>query len=615
MVMKFVKHIPSRLLLCLVCLVQSGVADESRPDAQDHVGPLELPDIVRYEQLPTRLLLRQEFARAEVTEIVPESYVQFFTRLLDGDYDNELHRDVAQCLERVGRLKLAKPETYVDSLKSRLKTSDSRIVTRACAIALAAANHPESAEDLARFCQPDNEIVCAHAEPKIAEWDSAILLETWRTRINNPATFSDQLVILACQCLSKINDTPSAEALISLATDETIQFPVRQAAADAVGKIDPAKAAALSEKLASGKILQRLLAVTLLKNAASAQARSRLADLCDDPENATAAIAWHALAQLDNSLLTKKLEQGITHPEPNVRKIAVKILKDVPSKQHNTWLNELLRDAHIEVRNLARSALSDVATANPKMRQQIVNSAGRNLTDSLSNWQQIEQSLILLGQMRHPDFQTDCISLLTHPRNEVMVSAAWLLHLMPREPLAKEITAIAYQQFETIKKNRQSWAVKDPARLNAFSHQLKFLFHVAGYQRQKQIRDLADEMFSKSAPTIVETRSAGLWALGMAYANTDDKDLQKKWANRLHDDNAMEPEWDMVKAASALSLGIQGMESSIEILELAHKKYGIEGEIGLAVSSSLRMFGKNPPTPKKLPLNKIGNWPVSPFSN
>lgn len=614
--MVFAKRIQLGVLLCLGCFGQTSVADETHADAHDYVGPFKIPAVVRYKKLPARLLLlRSEFAGTEVTEILPDSYIRLFTRLLDGDYDNELHRDAAQSLERVGRLKLARPESYVQSLRNRLKTSDSRIVTRACAIALAAANHPESAEDLAAVCLPNNEVVCTHVEPRLAEWDSRLLLDTWKARISHPDSFSNQLVILACQCLARVNDTASTETLLGIAKNELVQFPVRQAAAEAAGQLDSTRAARLAKTMASGEVLQRMLAVRLLQNTTSPDGLSQLADLCDASENAIAAIAWNSLEQLDNRLLTSKLEQSITHAEPNVRKVAVRVLKDIPSEQHNKWLNQLLRDSHIEVRNFARAALHDVATNMPTLRQQIVDSAGRNIADSLSNWQQIEQSLILLGQQRHPDFQADCIPLLTHPRNEVMVSAAWLLHVMPREELAEEIMAITYQQFEVVKKNHQKWSYTKPARLEALSHEVKFLFLVAGYQRKKEIRKLADEMFSKSAPTLPETRAAGLWALGMALADTPNEALQKKWAARLHDDSPMAPEWDVVKAASALSLGLQGMENSVEILKSAHEKYGIESEFGMAVSTSLRMFGQDPPSPPKPEPKIIGNWPVSPLSD
>lgn len=613
--MEFAKRIQLCVLLGLVCYVPTSVADEARKDTQDHAGPLRIPSVVRYTNLPTRLLLRSEFVEPEITEILPDSYIVFFNKLLDGDYDSELHRDAAQSLERVGRQRLAKPETYVQSLRNRLNNSDSRVVTRACAIALAAANQPKTAEDLAAFCLPNNEVICAHVEPRLAQWNSKALLETWQARINAPDKFSDQLLILACQCLAEINDSTSTETLIALAANELIQFPVRHAAAEGAGRLDPAKAAELAKSLASGKILQRLLAAALLKNATSAQARLQLDELCDDPENAIAAIAWDYLENLDNKLLATKLERGIVHPEPNVRKVAIRVLNKIPSEQHSSWLNELLRDEHIEVRNLARSALHDLATNQPSLRQQIVDSAGRNLADSLSNWQQIEQSLILLGQQRHPDFQADCIPLLTHPRNEILVSAAWLLHLMPRSELADEVINIANQQFETLKEKTADWSISDPARLEALSHGLKYLFHVAGYERRKNVRDLASEMFSKSAPTLPETRAAGLWALGMAFSDSADADMQKRWAARLHDDSMVNPEMDVVKAASALSLGLQGIESSIPILELAHEKYSVEGEIGLSVSTSLRMFGKNPPSPPERQPRVIGNWPVSPLLN
>ena len=600
-----------KTFLLVVLLLSFGVttyvaADE---DNQDYAGPLELPEIARYHSLPTRLFMRPEFQEVKVAEILPVEFVEVFARVLDGDYDTGLHRDAAQSLERVSRENLGKKDLYLPSLRGRLKTSESRIVLSACALALVAADDRESAEALATLCRPDNEVLCGHIEPRLAEWQSQLLQSVWRERLRLSREHTVQLMILACQGLAKINDTESVEPLMALLQNDREKFPIRKAAAAAIAELDQTQAAETAAHFATGSTSNRLLAVTLLATAEQPDALALLSQLCDDSQNAIAAVAWDYLEKRDRQRLVNKLTKAIGHSEPNVRKVAVRVMRQVTSDLHSDLLNQLLNDEHIFVRNHAREALCHVASIQPELKSRIVENAGSVLADPESTWQSVEQSLLVLGMLRHPDYQELCVPLLSHSRNEVLATAGWLLHLMPRPELAEPIVQMANQQFEF---NATKATGENSDQCMAISNQLMYLFHHSAYTGRTDIRDVASEMFSKSVLQYPETRAAGIWALATVFAGENDEELRGKFSERLHDDNPSDPESLTVKQAAALSLGILGMKESVADLELAQSKYGVSDILADCVRSALRMLGESPADAPPVRPFEAGNWPIMP---
>lgn len=596
-----------RLVLLLILFACSTVrADDIFLHFQDK---LTIADIARFDDLPTRLYLRSEFAPVPTKRYLPDEFVQLFIRILDGDYERELHIDAARSLERVALEKLADPAPFRKSLTSRLKQTESLLVIRACAMALVAADARDDAELLAELCQPDNEALCSQIEPKLASWNYQALVPTWQSRIRRPDDSTRVLVCLACRCLAEVGHTDSVQDLTVLALNEKARFLVRKAAARAVASLDAVKAGGAAILLVDGDIPQRVLAATLLETASEEKNRLLLAQLCEDSEDAVASLAWASLRQLDPPRLVEKLERGIAHKDANVRKTAIEVMQELPSPQHANWLNQLMSDEHIQVRNNARAALDQVASAESELRPLIVANAGAVLGNSNSSWQQLEQALLLLGQQSHAEFQPLCMPLLKHERHEVMVTAAWLLHMMPEPELGKGAVDHARVQWEYL----NSPSVHGDGKIrDGVSEQMIFLFHMVASTKQMNAADLCAEMFSKAAPTSTENRAAGLWALGILKAGTPDDVLMGKFVERIFDDNPVDPEKELVKATSALALGWLGMKEAIPDLRRAHATYGTVGPLGFSVSTAVRMLGEEPEPTAVFGPSAIGDWPILP---
>ena len=103
------------LLLLIAALPFSSSAQADDADTY-YADPLVLADIPRFDDLPIRLMLRPEFAEGEVEYFFDEELLPFFSRILSGDYQSEIHVQAAQSLERIGRDKLAPPEEWAGVL-------------------------------------------------------------------------------------------------------------------------------------------------------------------------------------------------------------------------------------------------------------------------------------------------------------------------------------------------------------------------------------------------------------------------------------------------------------------------------------------------------------------
>ncbi|MCR9199005.1 MAG: hypothetical protein NXI04_10200 [Planctomycetaceae bacterium] len=600
------------LLTSLLAVGLATVCPRARADdwAADYEGELALPSVTRYDRLPTRLLMLDVFDRVSNPEFMPDTFLNFFVRVLDGDYDNELHWEAADALHRVAREQLAEPDRILPSLRNRLQHTDSMLVKRVCAQALVAADDRSSAEALSQLCGPDEHVLSTIIEPWLAEVRPGLLQERWLARLENPGGTSQPQVLLACRCLMLAKCDPARGVLQELVESDQVRFVVRQAAAGSLSRLHPPTATDSADRLAAGPVTDRILAAMLLDQAPSERGLALLSTLCDDADMAVAALAWSALERLDRRRLADRLPSASRHPEPSVRRAVVRALRHLASTDHCRLLLAMLADRHIGVRNDARAALHAVAEESDTLRPDIVTGAGGILQSGQANWEQLEQAMLLLGQQRHGEFQSSVVPLLTYERHEVFVTAAWLLHLMPRPELSDEVVRVARQRMEYLNSGQYgpSLRIKD-----ANSIQLRYLFHVAASTGRADIAPIARQMLNKEAPTLVETRAVGVWALGVvSRGEPTAESVRRSLVARVHDDSEEVPEDILVKSTAALGLGEMLMKESIPDLERAHSKYGIGGELGLSVSRSLRMLGEDPPEPPPLQPLAIGGWKLGP---
>lgn len=566
----------------------------------DYRGDMTQSGIVRFDDLPRRMYLEPEFTLPERKRYLEDSMVVFLKRMLRSVPDNEMLVEAIRAVQRVQVEKLADISQVEPDLRKYLTENNNLLVRQACVSALASFRNPDSAAAVAEYCVPRFESLCLDVEPDFAGWGGDALKATWQDRINRHQEFSCSMIQLACRGLGDLQDVSAVPTLKAL-LESTADFSARHAAAGALGRIDAIQAADMAQTFQNGDVTDRLLACALLEQAQSDTAFQSLLRLCDDESNAVASRGWQILSELKPSLLVDQLNEAAEHPEVNVRLAAIRVLLTLPTAAGCELLQSLTADAHLGVRNTARNTLRILALADDDLKATILKNAGASIAEQTSNWQQLEQSLVLLGELHHRDWQSEWIRLLEHPRAEVYVTAAWLLHLMPNTESADAINALTIARYETI----------DNAAGASGALQLAFLFQHAGLIKAKSLEPLYRQQFSKGLDP--EMRGAGLWAMGQVYTAQPDPGLVAKLLERIFDDSMFDPEDFLVRRMSILALRWMDARSTIAELQSARDLYGESTLLGETVRWALPQLGGDTLPPLERPPEPIQDFPFSPL--
>ena len=617
------RTITSGLRCCVLLLItghwisiNSAVGDEpAQPDPSppvkfasgNYTGPLPIPRIARYQTLPMRMLLEPEFELPPETRKVDAGLLQLFDRVLKQSEDDEILEQAALGMARLTRESLADTSASGDILQKQLQDTASSAVRLACAIALVAGNHQSSAPHLLSLAAQEGDEFRLAVEPALAMWKYQPAEAIWKQRLTDP--FASAISIrLACEGLTALGSTSSFDQFKTLVTGSTASFANRFAASKAMGTLHPEESRDTGKTLAKQSIMDRLLAVQLLTNQTT-ESVSALIPLCQDTDNGVAAAAWNAVYTVDSSKLIDLLDQGRQHQDAVVRMTSARVMQQFPDAERCEWLNILLSDYHLEVRNTAREQLVSVAEKNSELKPQIIAEAADKLMSDARDWQGIEQSLLVLGQLRSPDYSDRCVPLLDHHRNEVAVSAAWLIHLYPDD----KINDVVLQKIATKDDllGRMPVPPGTPAA-ESIPLQVAHLMMFAGLQRLSAVQPRLEKSFSKDNPGGIEKRAAALWAIGLIRENSHDQQLTTRLEARVKDRDGMMPEFPMVRQISVRSLGMIGAVSSVPVVLEAYKVDPPETLIPHAARWALPLLSE--PQPADIPgtIRYVGGFRLNP---
>lgn len=511
-----------------------------------YTGPIEIPDIARFKTLPNRMDYEPFITDVRQIFTLSDRYVPLCVRILQEAKDEEILEVAALQLYRFAREKMADTSTAATALQAVCKSSSSRRVRSACMLALAAGGASAMAADIAGYCgtAPDSERLLL--EPALAAWKHQPAADMWRERLTS-ATASGTSVSLACECLAGLGDQAAVPTMLAIVGDSTQDYLRRFAAAKAAALLQPEQALAAAEVLSKRGQPERLIAVALLDSDLTA-ALERTTALCSDPADAVASAAWQQVFRRKPELLQPLLAAGQQHRDATIRSTTARVLRLFPDADRVTKLHQLRSDTHIQVRNTARQMLERVAIETPALRPQIVGMAVDSLQATSTDWQGIEQSLVLLGQLRESTFSPQCLPLLNYPRNEVMVSAAWLIHLFPDLAVREQVLQAALEAEELI------YDPKEEGRTHGLKQAL--LFQYLGILRVPEIEEVLKKQFSKTVPGGEERRGASMWALGLLHERKPDADLIARFHDRIQDRSSPNPERAPVRRNSLLALGM-----------------------------------------------------------
>ena len=587
--------------------VQSELPDPDFSPRGPYQGLLDISHIARFDKLPMRMHLEPHLIAPPNSKKLDDRYVPLFERTLRDVADDELLETAALSLARVAEGKMQNIETAADILLKHLESHKNQSVRFACARALANAEYTSSAAAMLALDPETDDAERLWIDPALTRWKYAPAAEVWRKRLINDS-LTAVAVSLACEGLVALNDSQASEPLRTVLNNRRLIYEKRFAAAKALCAIAPETAFLASVEYITGNVSERILAVQLLSSQRS-QSLAKLLVLCADNSDGVASAAWQAMFRLNPDGLFPALDSGRSHRDAFIRMTTARVMRQFPTPERALWLHEQLSDKHLEVRNVAREMSVLVAQEQPTLRDSIVAMAGDLIAADPENWQGIEQSLLLLGQLHGEQFSERCIPLLEHPRNEVLVTAGWLLHLFPD---AKVEPAVR----QHLTRNDGMLKAPETAPAGAYlGHQSAYLIQYAGLMRLKDLQPFLEPNFKKSEPGGNEKRSAAMWAMGLMNENDPVPELTKSFLDRLADRSGMMPEQMPIRRMSAVSLGILRAKSAAPGLVEAYKLDPVEAVIPDSAQWSLGMIGEPMLAPTVGVSNLIGGWKLNPIGD
>ena len=586
---------------------QSEIPDPAFSPSGPFLGPLDLAHIPRFNKLPRRMFLEPYLIPPENVQILGPNFVPLFDKTLREFEDEELLETAALSLARVAYEKLQDISGSFDILQKHLASHSSLRVRFACARALVEANVSKAADGVLELNKHASDVQRLWLEPALASWKCVPAADVWKQRLT--ADYETTVAVsLACDGLAALGDPQVSNLLLPVLQGKLVFYEKRRAAAKAICTLTPDMAFTEAQSFVVGGVLERLLGVELL-SCANPEAHALLLRLCEDSSDAVASAAWTTLFRLNPDVLVTAVPTGRSHRDAIVRMTAARIMRLFPDATCCGWLHEQMSDNHLEVRNVSREMLFLVAEEQAPLRDGIIALSGDTLNANSENWQGIEQNLLLLGQLRAAQYADRCIPLLEHPRNEVLVTAAWLLHLFPDPAVEVAVRKHLLRNEEMLKNPATTPVGAD------IGEQSSYLIQYAGLMRLKDLDAVMQPHFSKTMPGGTIKRAAAMWTLGLFHQNDPAPDLVKAFLERLADRAGVPPEKPEVFRISAIALGLMQAESAAPSLVKAYQSDLPDTFIPDSARWSLGMIGEPLPEPVKPRLQDVGDWKLSPVGN
>ncbi len=463
-------------------------------------------------------------------------------------------------------------EPAIEPLRRILTGDDDPVVRRCAASALVALDARNAAADLKAAAAADGLLMAEIVEPALATWGDAAAHDVWMARLATPDCEA-ALCRLAIECLATAGASEAAELLQARVVDDSQLLAVRVAAAQACGRLQSSGLSETARDLAARRLRPRhvgpLLAAFVLSHHEDAAAVDLLTSLAQDPEPTVATVALDRLRQIDNSLALPLARAAIASPDAGLRQVGAEVLIAQGDVAAIESLCPLLDDRNPDVRGIVAGALVDFATNDSLLTVGVLD--GTMAVLSGTGWRGLEQAALVLGTLDHEPAADRLLELMDHTRPETAVAAAWALR-----KLAVEATLAPLLTFA----ERAHSLMQEPISERHIGLQESQLFQFFGEMRYAPAEPLMRQFVPKST-LLPEARGAACWALGHLKATAPDEDLAVAFAGRLADVASPNPENDLVRTMTAISLGRMKSESQISTLRTFADQHGPIDTVGL----------------------------------
>ena len=553
---------------------------------------------------PQLLALRDpELLMPFPTRELPESFLALWIEALAGP-EYELKRDVAMSITRAHREGYRDCSAAADALLDILNDEATpRSVLVEVARALSTIEAKKSSAGLKELLKKGRgthfELV---AEPALARWGDADMPAIWQDRLTEDDAPRHRR-LLALQAITMLPESMTSdtklhsilESLVANSHDQTLLLE----AARTLGNVKREGLEPLAEQLVEFSPNEAsnpgtLASVYLLLSHTSASSQELLLRIITNslPNPRQAAMvrtAWVRLLQRNVSALAALAPQAIQHSDAEVRRSAIETLTEFPTDAGVTLLEIALDDRHPDIRRTARQAL--LILSRNKSLISSVRQAGLAAI-ARSSWREQEQAVVLLAILDHSAAADRMLQLISSPRAEVAVAAAWGLRKLNVQGKMAPLLAIA----ERMDKQIENGMTLQPHKPVILAH----IFETIGQARYEPSSSLFKRWIPKSEPRLnfEEARTSAYWATGWIFEGSKDVALAQQLKARFTDVNPVMPESQMVRYAAGIALGrIGATEVAPDLRLFALTK---AGEPELAAAWSLeRLTGEvvSPPAP------------------
>lgn len=462
-------------------------------------------------------------------------------------------------------------EEAIAPLRSVLTDDEDPVVRRAAASALVALDASEAAADLSAAASRDGLLMAAIVEPALAAWGEAAAQDMWLERLSDPQC-EPALRTLAIEALATVGATDAIDPLLAIVTDDAATLAERVASAKACGMIATEGLSATATDLADRRLRPQhtgpLLAVLLLARHDDAAAVELLSTLAESAEPSVATAALDRLRQIDNDLALPFARSAAATPDAGLRRVAAEVLIVQGDLAAVESLCPLLDDRNPGVRGLVAGALIRFA-ADESLTDGVLSGTMRVLEGT--NWRGLEQASLVLGTLDYEPAADRLLELMRNERPEAAIAAAWALRKLDVEATLAPLLTFAEDAYAVM---------TGPGAARHIGLQVSQVFQFFGESLYEPGEPLMRKFVPKST-LLPEARGAACWTLGYLKATAPDEQLAEAFAGRLADVGTPNPENDLVRTMTAISLGRMKSESQIGTLRTFAAQHGPVDTVGL----------------------------------
>lgn len=528
--------------------------------------------------------------------------------------DAELRRMVIDTLASAHRRGVKDLVDTRSKLIEILNEPDQEVqVIRAIAATLVAFDSKQDAPVLGQLAIQHGSSVASIVEPAIAKWKSPVLRDEWIHRIADQ-TDNQTSTLLAINGLAQLGADTIKRADIRGPLQNTVlgsrrPIGLRMAAAKAIGTLDDDGLLDLARGLAAQTTipseLAPILAIELLGSLDDEASIAFLVGLLNHDRTIVQAKALGRLYEIDSLLVAKNAPGLLSNPDANVRRWCAKSLVAHCTPPRVISVCGLLNDTNPSIRNFVGKELVRLHADNSGLADEIIVRA----VDVLyrDDWRGCEKASAVLASIDHKQAGERMVELLSHPRAEVQVAAAWglsRLQIPELLPAMLEHSKRIYQLFQAGDLDRDV-----PGAEMHLAH-VFFTFGKLGFD---DAEPLLRNYIPKKHHLGDNARGAAIWAIGMFHNGASDSELEKLFIGRMTDDSELNPEAVEVQLMSVISLGRMTSKQALPSLREIANLYGdpFSRSVWWAIN---RITGEEIPEFINPPPSLINDWFLAPLS-